>query len=66
VDRYNLSLLVHLEASERRGLQRVVASQSAIRDRIRDEFDRWGLAKLFCSTLFVFHDLSLLPWQLGE
>jgi hypothetical protein len=43
-----------------------VASQSAIRDKVREEFDRWRLAKLFRGMLFVFHDSSVTPWQHGE
>jgi hypothetical protein len=36
-------------------------SQSTIRDKVQEEFDRWWLAKLFRGTLFVFLDPSLVP-----
>jgi hypothetical protein len=37
-----------------------VVSQNSIGEKIREEFDRWRLAKLFRSTLFVFLDPSLV------
>jgi hypothetical protein len=42
-----------------------VASHGAIRDKVREEFERWRLAKLFRGTFFVFLDLTVVPWQDG-
>jgi hypothetical protein len=43
-----------------------VASHGAIRDKVREEFERWRLAKLFRGSLFVFLDPTVVPWQHGE
>jgi hypothetical protein len=44
----------------------VVASHGAIRDKVREEFERWRLAKLFRGTLFVFLDPTVVPCHHGE
>jgi hypothetical protein len=43
-----------------------VASQMTIKRKIKDEFVRWQLAKLFCSDVFGFPQPNLFVWQLGE
>jgi hypothetical protein len=66
MDCYHLGLLVHLEAPEHVVFNAVVASESSIREKIREEFDRLRLAKLFRGTHFVFPETSHVPWQHGE
>jgi hypothetical protein len=41
-------------------------SQACIKEKIREECDRWKLAKLFRSSVFVFPEPVATPWQLGE
>jgi hypothetical protein len=43
-----------------------MASQSAIRKKITEEFNRWRLAKLFRGMLSVSYETSVLPWQHEE
>ena len=43
-----------------------VPSQACIKEKIREECDRWKLAKLFRSSFFVFPKPVATPWQLGE
>jgi hypothetical protein len=38
-----------------------VASHATIRDKVREEFERWRIAKLFRGMLFVFLDPTVIP-----
>lgn len=43
-----------------------VASPVAIREKVKEEYDRWRLAKLVLGTAFTFPEPRELMWQLGE
>jgi hypothetical protein len=43
-----------------------VAFQVTIKEKIKEEFDRWRLAKLFHSFYFVFPKPVEIPWELRE
>jgi hypothetical protein len=38
-----------------------VASHATIRDKVREEFEWWRIAKLFRDMLFVFLDPTVIP-----
>jgi hypothetical protein len=43
-----------------------VVSQVTIKEKIKAEFDRWWLVKLFRSTGFAFPEPVEIPWQYRE
>lgn len=54
VDGYHFGFLVYLEASERCGVQWSHPAAAAIRHRIREEYQRWRVARLFRWEFFEF------------
>jgi hypothetical protein len=43
-----------------------VASHAAFGEKIKEEYDRWRLAKLLCENAFSFPEHRELLWQLEE
>jgi hypothetical protein len=66
VDTDYTCLLVNLEALNDVVFNGDVAPQVTIKRKIREEYDRWRLAKLFRSVGFGFFGPSLILWQLRE